>query len=243
MNSSYETLRFGSVTREASIRRARDMAEVIQDKEWLEENREAELYYMYRDLYREGDKEKIREEGLRYDITIIPSRKMGREYVKTKGHYHPEAAQGMSYPEIYEVLEGEAHYLLQKKGENGLEDVVLIEAEAGEKALIPPDYGHITINPSKQALKMANWVDRSFDSIYSDILELGGGAYFELISGEFVENTNYERVPPLRRSEPTEIPELGIETGKEMYDLIEEPEKLDYLSSPEENKQVFEQVL
>lgn len=237
------TLEFGAVAREPDIRYARDMGEVIIDKEWLEENRGAELYYMYRDLWREGDREKIQSEGLRYDITVIPPREMGREYVKTKGHYHPEAAPGVTYPEIYEVLEGEAHYLLQKKSEIGLEDVVLIEAQEGDKALISPNYGHITINPTEKTLKMANWVDRNFDSIYKDIIELGGGAYFELTNGEFVRNTRYGDIPELREIDPTQLPELGIERGKDMYDLIEEPVKLDFLTNPQDHLELLNQIL
>lgn len=236
-------MEFGEVVREPDVRLARDMAEVIVDKDWLGENEEAELYFMYRDLWCEGDRETIRSEGLRFDITVIPPREMGREYVKTKGHYHPEAVPGVSYPEIYEVLEGEAHYLLQKKSSRGIEDVVLVEARAGDKALIPPDYGHITINPSEESLKMANWVDRSFDSIYEDILELEGGAYYEMVSGEFVVNENYEGVPELRRAEPTEIPEIRVESGVEMYGLIQEPENLDFLRNPQDYESLFERVL
>lgn len=236
-------LEFGEVVREPEIRHARDMEEVIIDKEWLNENEDAELYFMYRGLWHAGDEEKIRENKLRYDITIIPSREMGKEYVKTKGHYHPEAAPGISYPEIYEVLEGEAHYLLQKKNKGKLEDVILIKGKPGEKALIPPSYGHITINPSDEDLKMANWVDRSFDSIYEDILELKGGAYYELVGGQFIENPNYERVPELMQAEPTEIPNLGIESGTDMYELIEKPENLEFLTKPQEHEAVFEDVL
>lgn len=237
------TLEFGEVAREPDVRYAEDMGKVILDKEWLEENKDAELYYMYRDLWRAGDEEVIKRNGLRYDLTIIPSRKMGKEYVKTKGHYHPEAVPGVSYPEIYEVLEGKAHYLLQKKTRGKVKDVVLIEASAGDKALIPPGYGHITINPSDEDLKMANWVDRSFDSIYEDILELEGGAYYELVGGQFVKNSSYKRVPELRQAEPAEIPKLGIESGKEMYGLVEEPEKLEFLIEPQEHEAVFENIL
>ncbi len=233
-------LEFGAVTREPDIRLAKDMGEVIIDKEWLDDNKNAELYYMYRDLWRQGDKEKIREAGLRYDITVIPSREIGKEYVKTKGHYHPDVISGVSYPEIYEVLEGEAHYLLQKKSTGGLEDVALMKAEAGDKALIPPNYGHITINPADEQLKMANWVDRSFDSIYEDILELEGGAYYELTSGEWVKNDNYSGVPELREVEPTEIPDLGIEKGKEMYNIVKENvENLEFLSTPQDYESIF----
>lgn len=232
-------LEFGAVTREPDIRHAKDMAEVIIDKSWLKKNEQAELYYMYRDLWQEGDKEKIRAEGLRYDITVIPARTMGKEYVKTKGHYHPDAVPGISYPEIYEVLEGKAHYLLQKKTSKEIDDVVLIKANAGEKALIPPNYGHITINPGNKDLKMANWVDRNFESIYEDILELGGGAYFELSNGKFVKNENYGKVPDLRTANPTEIPELGIVSGENMYELIDQPETLGFLSTPQDCDEIF----
>ncbi|KXA95392.1 hypothetical protein AKJ65_01915 [candidate division MSBL1 archaeon SCGC-AAA259E19] len=238
-------LKFGAVTREPDIRLAGDMKEVIQDKEWLEENEDTELYYMYRGLWREGDEKKIKSAGLRYDITVIPPLKMGCEYVKTKGHYHPEAAPGVTYPEIYEVLEGEAHYLLQKLSsqETKVEDVVLIQAEAGDKALIPPNYGHVTINPSEETLKMANWVDRSFESTYKSIVELGGGAYFEKVGGGLVKNENYEKVPEIRYLPTTNLPELGIISGENMYDLIQEPEKLDFLNNPQNHQSVFEKVL
>jgi|GEM_PF-2282682 glucose-6-phosphate isomerase len=40
---------------------------------------------------------------------------MGLEFVKTCGHYHPPVNPKLryTYPEMYEVLEGDAHYLLQ----------------------------------------------------------------------------------------------------------------------------------
>lgn len=235
-------MEFGEVVREPDVRLAEDMGEVILDKEWLKENKKADLYYMYRDLWKEGDKKIILSENLRYDITLIPPRKLGREYVKTKGHYHPEVVPGTSYPEIYEVLQGKAHYLLQKKSTR-IEDVVLLEAKSGDKAIIPPNYGHITINPSDEPLKMANWVDRRFDSIYEDILELGGGSYFELVGGKFVRNPNYKVVPELRRADPAELPEFGIESEKDMYELIQTPENLDFLSNPQNYENIFEQIL
>ncbi len=234
-------LEFGDVTRKADVRLAKDMKEVIIDKDWLEGNEDTGLYYMYRDLWKEGDKETIKEENLRYDITVIPPRDLGKEFVKTKGHYHPNVVSGVSYPEIYEVLDGEAHYLLKKKSSDGVEDVVLMKAEEGDKALIPPNYGHITINPGDSELKMANWVDRTFDSIYQDILELEGGAYYELKTGEWVKNENYDNVPEMREVESTVIPELGIEKGKNMYSLIREnPENLDFLKRPQEFESLFQ---
>ena len=83
------------------------------------------LYFMYRDLSRsETDWRWLRHHNLRYDITVIPSRNLCGEWVKTKGHYHPKNPAGVGYPEIYEVIEGHAHYLLQSRT---LDDVVMIQ--------------------------------------------------------------------------------------------------------------------
>jgi glucose-6-phosphate isomerase len=238
-----KVLKFGNLEREPDVRLARDMKEVIVDKEWLEGNGDSELYYMYRDLWMNGDRKRILQNNLRYDITVIPPLKLGRELVKTAGHHHPECSPGLTYPEIYEVLEGKAHFLLQKNTGGRVEDVVLIEAKAGEKAIMYPNYAHITINPANETLKMANWVNRNFSSMYDEIKRYVGGAYFELVGGKFVKNKNYGEVPEIRRVGPTVIPELGIVSGKNMYSLVNEPEKLRFLEKPQDYSWVFKQSL
>ena len=105
-----------------------------------------------------------RQRGLRFDITVIPPQTLCGEYIKTKGHYHPADPYGNGYPEIYEVLEGEAHYLIQTAD---CSDVVLIAAGAGDVVVVPSGYGHVTINPSKKlVLEMANIVSSRFSSDY-----------------------------------------------------------------------------
>ena len=151
------------------------MKEVIFDQSWLAGAEDFELYYMYRDLFlSRADKEKLLQQGLRYDITIIPPNMLGREYIKTAGHYHPLVPGGsVTYPELYEVLEGEALYLLQNQD---LSDVVAVYASAGDKVLVPPGYGHITINRSNKTLKMANFVARNFSSLYDPLQGEGRGS-------------------------------------------------------------------
>ena len=71
-------------------------------------------------------------------------------------NYHPENPSGTGYPELYEVIEGVAHVLLRKKT---LEHIVLVKAAKGDIVIIPPGYGHVTINPSQEeTLIMANLV-------------------------------------------------------------------------------------
>ena len=196
-----------------------------------------ELYYMYRDLCKPEHRQKINAAHLRYDLTVIPPATIGKEFTKTFGHYHPIISGAKTaYPEVYEVIHGTAHYLLQ----NGI-DCILIEAKKGEKAVMLPGYGHITINPGKKTLVMANWVERNFKSIYTPIKNRKGGAYFEFTNG-LVKNTNYNSHPLLRKMKANDIPEFGLEKGKPMYNLVNKIEKLDFLTKPQKYAEVFDRL-
>ncbi|MCL7414841.1 MAG: glucose-6-phosphate isomerase [ANME-2 cluster archaeon] len=236
-------LTYGGRMYEPTIRMLSDIAHVLLDAKILEEG-DRELYYMYRDLaLSRSDRDTIVEHELRYDITVIPPAMIGREYVKTLGHYHP-AAPGThhSYPEVYEVLSGECHYLLQKHEGEVIIDVVMIHASVGDKVIIPPDYGHVTINASNKELKMANWVSRDFTSVYDTYVELCGAAYYLTMDG-FIPNPNYKNVPEIREVEPGNFSEVGLVRGKEMYALVRDIENLDFLNRPQEFGWLFENVL
>ncbi len=170
------------------VRRLYDMKKVIYDKEWLKTAPNFKLYYMYREV-----KEK---DGLKYNITIIPPRMLGKEFVKTKGHYHIG-----KYGELYIVLKGKAIYLLQKEKNGKIEDVYYVKAKKGDYIIIPPDYGHITINPSLEELKMADWSSKKCKSDYKSIERKKGGCYYYTKSG-WVKNKNYKKVPKLKFKKP-----------------------------------------
>lgn len=178
------------------IRYLDDMREVLADKDFAKNSPNVELYYMYRGLEEKG--------VLRYDITTVPAKMLGNEFTKTKGHYHQGA-----YPEVYMVLEGTAIYLMQKRKENGeIEDAYFVEAHAGDVAVIPPFYGHITINPSAtENLKMANWVSKNCMSDYSLYVENQGACYYYTTQG-WIKNETYKNIPDLRQEQPTKsLPE------------------------------------
>lgn len=237
-------LEFGGKRREPDIRRLFDMREVILDQEWLKTAENFELYYMYRDLFlSRSDGERLRDQGLRYDITIIPPHMLGCEYIKTAGHYHPNIpGGGITYPELYEVIEGEALYLLQKKD---LSDVVVVNASAGDKVLVPPDYGHITINRSNKILKMANLVARDFSSLYDPFKEKAGGAYFFTTDGWIKNEHNLEAAQLRRMDAPSagKLRQLGLTKGREMYPLIKEKGRLEFLTHPEKHTDLFDGMI
>jgi glucose-6-phosphate isomerase, archaeal len=107
--------------------------------------------------------------------------------------------------------------------------------------IIPPGYGHFTINASNKILKMANWVARDFEAIYSPIKEKGGGAYF-ILKDSMVKNSSYHGIPDIRLSKPTNIKEIGFVKNKEMYGLVRDIEKLKFLTQPHEFDWLFENL-
>ncbi|HPS92359.1 MAG TPA: glucose-6-phosphate isomerase family protein [Methanothrix sp.] len=225
------------------VRRLYDMKEVILDQNWLAGASDFELYYMFRDLsLSRADKEKLLQNNLRYDITIIPPNMLGCEYIKTAGHYHPDASGGVTYPELYEVLDGEALYLLQNQD---LSDVVAVYACSGDKVLVPPGYGHVTINRSNKTLKMANFVARNFSSLYEPYREKKGAAYFFTIDG-WIKNKQCQEAAELRRvqaPDSSSLCKLGLSKSREMYPLLKEPGLLNCLTAPEEHLKLFAQFI
>jgi len=170
------------------IRYLNDMKMVLYDREWAKTAANLKLYYMYR-----GIKEK---KGLRYDITVIPPRMLGKEFVKTKGHEHSN-----NYGEVYVVIKGQAIYLIQKFKKNRVEDVYAVLAKKGNAVIIPPGYGHITINSAKEELIEANWLNKNCRNIYNLFVKKQGACYYYTKSG-WIKNKNYVKIPRLRFKKP-----------------------------------------
>ncbi|MET1124811.1 MAG: glucose-6-phosphate isomerase family protein [Archaeoglobaceae archaeon] len=216
----------------AEVRKASDLKPVLAFPEALKEDFDA--YYMIRDVwFSEEERRRIEAANLRYDYTIIPPAEIGGERIKTFGHYHPEAELGLSYPEVYQVLSGRAIYLLQREENGRVVDVVVVEARKGDIVVIPPNYGHVTINPDDVELRMSNWVCRSFKSIYEPFAARRGACYY-FVSGEWIKNERYVEVPEPRFAEPNGDFDVG-----EMFELVERIEELEFLVKPSKKKIVL----
>lgn len=230
------------------VRRRIDMQEVLYDDQAEDLDK---LYYMYRGVALAEDLPEIEKAGLRYDVTAVRPGTISREYVKTAGHYHPyKEGTDLTWPEVYEVLHGRAHYLLQSAVPNRpdqLQEVYLVTAKPGDKVLIPPGFGHITINPGDEFLIMSNWVADGFSSLYEPIRKMKGGAYYELEGSEapeFVPNPNYTKLPPLKRCSVVPVEELSLLTGLPFYSVFKENHSaFRYLTHPEEFAGIFKTYL
>ena len=220
-----------------AIRRFRDASKVLYPYQKVKPDK-TPLYYMYRGVYRDCDREIFESHGIRHDITVLlPGFMGGQEFIKTVGHFNPKKpGQEITYPEYYEVLHGEALYLLQKNTPDGdVEETICVTAKEGDKVYVDPNWGHVTINPGSQHLVMANLVADNFQSEYAPIEQKKGPAYFYIKNNlgeyEFVPNPNYKNAPSLKlipaeeKSHPIEL-----EKGKTLYEMfLEDPEKFDFL--------------
>lgn len=220
-----------------AIRRFRDAEKVLYPYQKVQTDK-TPLYYMYRGVYRQGDKEIFENNGIRHDITVLlPGFMGGQEFIKTVGHFHPKKpGQDITYPEYYEVLYGEALYLLQKNTHDGdVEETFIVTAKQGDKVYVDPGRGHVTINPGNQHLVMANLVADNFQSDYIPIEQKKGPAWFYIKNNlgelEFVPNPNYKNAPALKLipAEKKDQP-IEIDDNKTLYEnFLEAPERFSFL--------------
>ena len=174
--------------RKPDIRYLYDMKPVIFDKGWLKTAGNFPVYYMYRGVKKKGE--------LRYDITVMPPKMLGQEFVKTKGNCNSK-----NYQELYLVLKGKAIFLMQKFQGKTVKNIMASKAAKGEAIIVPPGYYVVSINPSKNILKLGNWVSERNKNTYKEMEKFQGAGYYFTKSG-WIKNTNYKSLPKLRFEKP-----------------------------------------
>ncbi|WP_227761786.1 glucose-6-phosphate isomerase family protein [Zhaonella formicivorans] len=220
---------------EPEIRLLEDARNVFMKK--TAEPGDKPLYYMYRGVHYEGDAQLFADNGIRHDLTVILPGKIDREYNKTIGHFHPAKPNSSeTYPEYYEVLHGEALYVLQKNSRSGeVEEIMAVEAKKGDKVFIPSGYGHVTINPGEMPLVMANLIESTFKSLYEPFAAKKGAAYYYVETdngrGDFVKNQNYHNSVGLKIMAAPNLPQpVNLNKEKTLYEnFILEPQLFDIL--------------
>jgi len=57
-----------------------------------------------------------------------------------------------------------------------------------------------------------------------------------------LQNRAYRNVPEIKVDYPVEVPEQGLAKRKSMYELIEEPNLLEFLTAPEKHAALFREL-
>ncbi len=195
------------------------------------------LYYGVRYMENDKDKEVFQGKDFMADLTIIKPGKVGDEFVKTVGHYHQNVpGTDVAYPEAYEAVSGKFEYLLQSEpSADGKVDVIWVVTEPGDKVVMPPNYGHVSMNVGDEpAIEVdVQKRDNPNGSDYSMFQERVGGALYRTEAG-LVENPNYE-IASLRIVKPKEKADWGLTKDKPLYTAFtENPEKFGWLLRPQD---------
>jgi len=210
------------MVQESKVRLLDELTPVALAPEVCRGSREV-VYDMYNGVYRESDAPHLDGVPLRYELTLMPPRRLGREFVKTLGHLHaPEPRSGLGYAEICEVLVGVAHFLFQTLDPSGPDAPLAfyVEARAGQKVLIPPGLDHLTINPGPEPLLFSDVIALGVTGIYDRFKSARGAAYLEVSENgqpRFIPNPHYRAVAPLHRMRLKEHPELDLTDAVPLY--------------------------
>jgi len=197
------------------VRRVKDLEPVLYDfSSCRDVDLELAAYTVYRTLWVNDDERSIlQKHGLRYDVTDMPPLMIGEEYVKTFGHEHLPCGGVWSHPELFEILDGEARFLMQRCHGEKVVDVCLVIAREGDMVLAPPGHGHIMINASSRRLIVGNLVSRYCSQTYQRFVERKGGAYFLLRGETLVRNENYPSLPEVRIMNTTPLSFVDKDSG------------------------------
>jgi oxalate decarboxylase/phosphoglucose isomerase-like protein (cupin superfamily) len=157
---------------------------------------------------------------------------LGEEYVKTFGHDHLPWRGAWSHPEIFEIIEGEARFLVQSYRGEDVTEVSLVVAREGDVVLVPESCGHVMINASSKRLITGNLISRSCTQTYERFAQRKGGAYFMLKGERLVRNDNYLSLPEasIVGAEPPDFVE--VESGL-LRSFRKHPELFGFLNEPE----------
>ncbi len=191
---------------------------------------------------------RFQERHLTFGLVLLPPGKVGKEFVKTHGHYH-SAIPGsqIGYPEVYTHFYGTLNLLLQRRRnpeDTQPDDCALFRMIPGQSITIPPGYAHILINPSNQPGLMAGLY--SLDSIhnYAPIKRMAGAAYYVIhLDGQthYEPNPAYTNLPPLRiltnlEGTPFEPPDQQMPLWQS---FITDPDRYAFLYDPNLAKSRF----
>lgn len=220
------------------------MSELYEDSS--HNDKHENVYDVYRGIICDQDRELFERYKFQYDITVIHQGQVGFECKKTSGHYHGwESNKKHSYPEVYEVLSGTAMFELQKsmnfdvkeKNDIKVDDIILAKVEAGQAIIVPPDYGHCSINIGNGDLVFSNLAYKPCEIFYDNVrYHHGLGIYIgkEDDKLKFKKNDHYKNLPTVKIALPVENESLGIKFNQPVYKtFLETPDKYNFLGNPD----------
>jgi glucose-6-phosphate isomerase len=178
--------------------------------------------------------------NLLFGVVTYAAGTLGNEPVRSQGHIHAVSPScGQSTPELYEIWSGTAVILMQESASDDPGRCFAMEAHAGEKVVVPPNWAHATISAdSRQPLTFGAWCVRDFGFDYRHVRAHGGLAWFPLIDAtgslKWERNPTYPVERELVRKLPADYSLLGLRRGVPIWQqYLDDPESVMWVPRPE----------
>ncbi|MGG5359644.1 MULTISPECIES: glucose-6-phosphate isomerase family protein [unclassified Enterococcus] len=201
------------------------------------------IYTIAMDVGKKKDQLDLCQRGLLYGLVEYAAGKLGNEPIKSQGHVHAiSQISQMSTPEVYEILEGQALIYMQESIEKTAGKCYAVEAETGDIVIVPPGWGHCTINASiEKSMRFGAWCVRDYAFDYTGLKKQRGFAFlpaFEDGNKLIWKKNDHYTSAELIVKKPREYTELGIKPKEPIYYQYEQnPDLFNFVSHPENDKE------
>jgi glucose-6-phosphate isomerase, archaeal len=196
------------------------------------------VYSIAMDVGRSEDADELKKRMLLFGIVMYAAGRLGHEPVRSQGHVHAVSPHsGWSAPELFEIWEGRAVIYAQQKSGDDPGRCVAIEAQPGDKVVMPPNWSHFVANADPNSvLIFGAWCDREYGFDYTQMRAHHGLAWFPLLDAQgnlsWEANPNYSR-SELIKKKARSYPELGLASEIPIYEYLHgAPDAIQWVSDP-----------
>jgi glucose-6-phosphate isomerase len=174
---------------------------------------------------------------LLFGVVAYEKGQLGDEPVRSQGHVHAIAPHcGWSTPELFEIWQGNAIIYAQETALDRPGRCIAIEANPGDKIVIPPGWAHCVINSNPETrMVFGAWCDRQYGFVYDGVRAHRGLAWFPLLGNHGIEwqrNSSYAASELICRSARS-YPELGVSDSPPIYEqFAQDPARMQWVSEP-----------
>ena len=196
------------------------------------------VYGIAMDVGKTSHRGELRRRGLLFGVVAYASGKLGREFVRSQGHVHAVSRHCQcSTPELIEIWQGRAVVYMQESASDDPGRCFAVEAEPGDKVVVPPGWAHCVINVDPgEVMVFGAWCVRDYGFDYGAVRAHGGLAWFPL--SDESRNVKWERNPTYKvdrivKTRPHEHAELNVSREIPIYEQFSRnPESMQWISDP-----------
>jgi glucose-6-phosphate isomerase len=195
------------------------------------------VYCIAMDVGRKEHIEALHQRMLLFGVVAYEKGRLGDEPVRSQGHVHAIAPHcGWSTPELFEIWQGNAIIYAQETVFDQPGRCIAIEANPGDKIVIPPGWAHCVINSNPdERMLFGAWCDRQYGFVYDGVRAHHGLAWLPLLcEGGIAWQRNPTYAPsPLVCRPARSYPELGVSGALPIYEqFARDQSSMQWVSEP-----------